>query len=333
MKNILEYMKILKAAASNDVYPIYSSYLFSDGVKLKTCNNSAYIEVTPAKPSNFKGYVNIFILEEILNMVAEDATFVFSEKESLLKVNSGSFKTTLNIVRDMGMPEIAQPDFSSSIELDEETINLWKYAITYVGRDSLSPLYIDSDGICATDGQRVFLSSDGYNIDGKLSINKKILSFLKEGYSIFSDTKGNINIGFPNGFAVFSTDSLELFPNQRIRTFAEDSLSDRKFLFNVAVLRDCADKIAPIFHGETENYCDLSNKDKEMKVSAFSPVNGSAEVVVNSELDAEFSINFNMKFIKNMPLEYDTFINLEKTDRLIFENDKGINIIMLGSKK
>jgi hypothetical protein len=289
--------------------------------------------VQPSKPTNFKGYLNIFILEEILNMVAEDASFNFSEKESLLKVNSGSFKTVLNVVRDMGMPVIESPDFTNSIELDEEMINLWKYAISYVGRDSLSPLYIDSDGICATDGQRVFLSSDGYNIDGKLSINKKILSFLKDGYRIMSDQKGNINIAFPNGFAVFSTDSLELFPHQRIRSFASDSLSDRKFIFNVAVLRDCADKISPIFHGESENYCELFNKNKEMKISAFSPVNGNAEVVVNTELADDFSINFNLKFIRNMPLEYDVYTNLEKQDRLIFENDKGINIIMLGAKK
>ena len=333
MKNILEYMKVLKAGASNDVYPIYSSYLYSDGNNLKTCNNSAYIAVSSIKPTNFKGYLNIFILEEILNMVAEDATFSFSEKESLLRVNSGPFKTSLNVVRDMGMPEITKPDFSSSIELDEETINLWKFAIKYVGRDSLSPLYIDSDGICATDGQRVFLSSNGYGIDGKLSINNKILSFLRDGYNIFADQKGNVNIGFHNGFAVFSTDSLELFPHQRIRSFASDSLSDRKFIFNVAVMRDCADKISPIFHGETEHYCELSNKNKEMKISAFSPVNGNAEVMVNTELENEFSINFNMKFIKNMPLEYDVFINLDMQDRLIFENDKGVNIIMLGNKK
>jgi hypothetical protein len=70
-----------------------------------------------------------------------------------------------------------------------------------------------------------------------------------------------------------------------------------------------------------------------MKISAFSPVNGNAEVVVSTELADDFNINFNLKFIRNMPLEYDVFTNLEKQDRLIFENDKGINIIMLGAKK
>lgn len=336
MKDLLMIMKTLKAGASNDAYPIYSPYLYSDGKSVSTCNTSTFVRIHLTKPLPFKGYVNIFILEEVLNLVGEDMTVEVIEPKGdepeILRIRSGSYKTDLNLLQNLGMPDMEQPNFTKSIQLNEETLAVWRYALQYVGRESLSPLYIDKEGLCASDGYRIFINVTQHDLVGKLSLNKKIMNFLKEQYSIMADEKGNVNVGFSNGFAIFTTDSLDFYPYDRIRDFMNTTKTNVNLLCNIGLLRDCAEKVSPIFHGEAEQYCTITNLNKKMVVKAESKINGTAEVEVDSMSDTEFKLVFNLKNIKNTPFDFDCFINKERQDRLFLANSNGSFIGLMGAK-
>jgi len=336
MKDLLLYMKILKSGSENAPYPIYAPYLYSDGTTLRSCNNTTYISLKPAKPIPFKGYVNIFILEEVLNLVGEDMTVEVvppnDDGPEILRIKSGTYKADLNLLQNLGMPELAEPNFDKSIKLDEETVAIWKYALKYVGRESLSPLYIDKTGLCASDGYRIFVNEMPYDLEGKLSLNSKIMNFLKDQYLIMSDEKGNVNVQFLNGFAVFTTESLDFFPSERIRDFLSVSKTNTNLLCNISLLRDSVDKISPIFHGESEHFCVFSNANKKLTITGSSKINGVATVEVDSQFDGEFKLTLNAKTLKIIPFDYDCLVSLERQDRLLFKNELGSTVILMGSR-
>jgi len=337
MKSLLLDMKTLKAGASNDAYPVYSPYLFSDGKTVRTCNNNVFISINRSTPLPFKGYVNIFILEEVLNLVGEDATFeVIPPKEQdgpeILRIKSGSYKTDLNLLQNLGMPEQEEPDFTKSIKLDEDILGVWRYALQYVGRESLSPLYIDKEGLCASDGYRIFTNATSYDIDGKLSLNKKIMNFIKDSYSIMADPKGNVCVKYNNGFAIFTTEGLDFYPYDRIRDFINNTKNNVHLLCNISLLRDCTEKVSPIFHGESEHYCTITNSNKKLKILAESTMNGTAEVEAESQTDIEFKLMINAKSFKSVPFDFDVFIASERQDRLYLANGEGSSIGLMGAK-
>jgi hypothetical protein len=254
------------------------------------------------------------------------------EESGILTIKSGSYKTNITLRQNLNMVEVPEPDFTKSIKLDESTISLWKYALKYVGRESLSPLYVDKEGLCASDGYRIFTSSIPYEIDGRLSLNSKIMNFLKDGYTIMPDKEGNVNVQFLNGFAVFTTEKLDFYPSDRIRDFVASSNHNVNFLCNVAALRDATDKIAPIFHGESEHAVTIINSKNKISVTGESITNGTASVEVPSQSDVEFKLMFNAKALRGVPFDFDTFVTPDHQDRLILKNEMGSTIILMGVK-
>jgi hypothetical protein len=327
MKDLLNFVKLLKVAVSNDNYPLYSSYLFSDGKTVRTCNNTAYVSLNYKAP--FKGCVNFYVLEDILNNIGEDAEYY--QKDNQLKIVSGSYENFLNIM-DFDFPDLNLPEGVELIDLTEEDLNMWRFATKYCGKESLSPLYVDGEGTLATDGSRIFLNHKKWSIGNKLALTPKILSFVRPEFKLGADDRGNINIVFNGGYAKFIADKLDFYLDDRIRKFVNESSKDVKLLCNVAVLRDCAEKLAPIFHGEIESVANISNKDNKLEIIATSSVNGRSNVIINSELKEEFAINMNLRFFGNIPFNFDVYVNPSKDDRLFLQDENGSRVVLMGVK-
>lgn len=321
------FLKLLKTAVSNDNYPLYSSYLYSDGKTVRTCNNTSYVCLNYKAP--YKGCVNFYILENVLNLIGEDADI--EQEGNQLKISSGNYHTTLNIM-DFDFPKLEPPKDVELFTLTEEDLNMWRFAIKYTGKESLAPLYVDNIGTLATDGSRIFLNHKKIDTNNKLALSSKILGFVRSDYKLGADDKGNINISFEGGFAKFISDKLDFYLDDRIRKFVDESSKNTKLLCNVAHLRDAAEKLGPIFHGEMESVANLSNKNKKLEITATSTVNGVSDIVIDSDLDEEFSINMNLRFFANVPLNFDCYVSLDKDDRLYLSDENGSRIVLMGAK-
>ena len=326
MKEFLEVLKLMKHASSKDNYPLYAQYIKSTGGKLITCNNNSYIEMSYKAP--FEGCVNIFVLIDTLSMLEGDV--VVEDTYEVVTIKAGNFKTDL-IKVDMEFPSVELEDVDTTL-VDQDYIETLKYAAKFVGKENLAPLFIDKEGILATDGNKIFMNKI-FNTKHKTSLTNKIVQFLRPGHEIGMDEKGNVVVSFVTGFGKFSTESLHLFPDSQIKEYMLSAKVGVKRLCNIAPLIDAATKLVPIFHNEQMTFMDLSNLDKMLKMEGTSMVNGRSTVDISSDIEEPFSIAVNVNFLKTIPYDFDVFVDVADPKYLFLKNDNGSQIVLMGAKK
>ena len=326
MKDFIEVLKLMRHASSKENYPLYAQYIKSTGTKLITCNNNSYIELNYKSP--FTGCVNLFVLLDTLNTF--DGNVEVEDGPDDVTIKTGSFKTNLLKV-DIDFPHVEEEsvDFTP---VDETYIETLKYAIKFVGKENLAPLFIDKDGILASDSNKIFMNSI-FSTNTRTSLTSKIISFLKDGYQIGMDDKGNVIVEIPNGFAKFSTESLHLFPDTQIKEFMLSSKVGVKKVSNIAPIIDAASKLTPIFLNEQMTFIEMENADNILKMTGVSIVNGRSSVEIASEMSDAFTIAINVNFLKTIPYDFDVYVDVNDPKLLFLMNDSGSKIILMGAKK
>jgi hypothetical protein len=320
MKEILSFLKL---GSSNKDYPVFAQFMHSDGETLSTCDQQLYIKWN--YPIDFKGDINIFMLERILSNLSE---YELGVKNNKIIIKGDGTKYDLPI-SNYNFPTLdIEPE--KEIVISEELYETMKFALAFTGSDIYNNIYISGYCLVAADTKRVFFHSfDSGNIPTML-INKRIFSLLKEGVKI-GVKEDKIKIQYSDGYAIGLSTKPENYPIDKINSFIKNNTQNLKLLENVALIKNAVSKVTPIFSGEKASIIHIHNDNKKCKVIAESGLNGIAESEFSSLLEDRFDIDFNTEFFKNIPFDYDVFIN--DNNKIICRNDEGSIIIMKGEEK
>ena len=333
MQGLMDLIPLLKVGASNDTHPLYAQYLHSSGNVLRTCNNEVYVCIEQDVP--FVGCVNIYTLSDTLSKIKGNIDSInHNEANDILEIDADSFHSELAI-HDIDFPTFKDPNIDS-IFLDEDMIRIIKASSKFVGNDILSYIYIDNKGLIATNRSRIFTYDLGFSredlvMNKPIAINNKILSILKEGFSIGTDTLGNTVVEFDGGFASFTVDSLEFYPSDKIRAFVNQQSDGFERLCNVALVQDCVEKVAPVLHGENQTFVALTNTRNLLTVKAESPVNGESTIDVNSDYEGVYSIIIDLKYFKDIPIDFNVYVSEKSQHSLMLKNANGGTLVLLGA--
>ena len=316
-----ELLPFLKQASSNKEYPIYASYLHSDGKSLSTYDNYLYMKFDYEAP--FKGDVNIFMLDSILHNLKEYT--IKQQSENKLFIEGSGAKYNI-VISNYNFPDI-QKEITEYKYITDELLNLLKYASFFLGNDIYSYIYIDKDKLVATNINKLFYHKfENFEIN-PLLISKRLLSVISNEASI-GIIDNTIGVKYQNGIVLQAIPKVESYPIDRISTYLEKETKNLKLIVNIALIRDAISKLNPIFSGEKATIINIANKHNKCRLIAESALNGRAVVEINSDLEDIVDINVNSKYLKNISYDYDLFIN--DNNNLVCRNDDDSFIIFKG---
>ncbi len=325
MKDILNYLPILKAGTSKENYPLYAQLLHIEDGYVSTCNDAVFVKMKLGMP--FDGNVNIFVFENALKMLPDEYNLV-KEPNSIV-ITTKKLQYDLKLVPMTFFPSMEEPDVKY-MEVDEGILSVLKTASSFTGLDKYEHVFFDDKGMLSTSGQKILRYAGKSSLDKPVILPKSVISLLKVGYFIGSDENDNTIVKFPNGFAIFTTPHYSSFPGEKIREFIDPLLEDTKKLVNVGVFKDALSKVTPIFFGETLRIVELKNDSFGiLKIRGESPFNGVASASVKSELSESVLMYINVDLINVVPGEYDFHIKSGINDRLMAKNHSS-EIVLIG---
>lgn len=316
MKQAIE---ILKLGASKKEFPHYCQYANFMEDKIRTCNGQVFVEIN--NPFEIEGCINLFILEDILKNC--DNPQIYQDNNSL-KVEDGSFKSKL-IVDSLEFPDTPDVNDIESIKLNG-LYDILKEAIKFVGDKLYSYIYICNDCIIATNKSRCFFHKVELNLTTPIGVDTKIFSSLNKSSEIGVKDFNTVAV-YDNGMVIFQASLLEDYPKDRVVKFINKSRSGVNKLCNVYALQTAVKKISPMLLNENSSVVELRNAGKKLQVCATSAINGVSSMSIDTEIEEEFKLHLNNKFLNNINIDYDIYINLENEDRLYLNN--GISEIVL----
>jgi len=323
MKDLRKVLPLLKIGAGRGTYPIYCQYINSKDGKVSTCNGDEYVSVDQTLP--FQGSINIFVLEDILKNFDEFATKV---KNGKLIISSGSYSSFLNIA-DFDFPVLKMPKIRM-LTIDEDLLRILKEASNFVGKDIYESVCITGTSIVATNRNRVFFHKRDTAVKEPIFLTRRMLSMLASNCKI--GTQDNkIIISFDGGYIIAIGRIMDDFPLSKIEEFIEASKKGMVKLCNIAYMQDAKKKLSPIFFGELEQWISLKNNKKKLMLLAESNTNGTAEVVIPSEIEDKFGIDINANILKDVAIDFDVYVNLNRLDKLYLTNDE-TELVLMGGK-
>ncbi|MBU2249516.1 MAG: hypothetical protein KKD77_22405, partial [Gammaproteobacteria bacterium] len=137
---------------------------------------------------------------------------------------------------------------------------------------------------------------------------------------------------YPNGFAIFTVDNITYYPADKIVSFVETKISDRRVLCNILQLRDWIENVVPIFGFDKQNFIHMKNNSNKLVVTAESAVSGVAVVEQEGTCDNDFEVIMDASYVKDIPSSYDCFVAEGQLDRLVLSDGEGGVIILMGAK-
>lgn len=324
MNRLLELLPILNVGSSKHDFPVYAPYMHSAGSEVYTCNGSVFVKVDCNML--FTGDTNIHVLSSILNKASEPE---ISVDDNYIYITSSGFRTKLNIV-DVNFPIIDEPEIDS-IEVTEDLLDKLKLASRFVGSAMYAYVFIGNGYIASSDKERVFLTRYETG-DEPIGVDTKITSFLQEGYELgVAQTKSTV-VKFPSGYAIFTVDPIERYPLKKIAKFVNRTAKGSTMLFNMAVVADALEKLAPIFIGEKQPVLTISNADTTM-FTAESIVNGISVVEYEgAQSNVQFELDIDPRQFRSIPISFNVYYNEEFNDRLYLAEDN-IDLVILGERQ
>jgi len=325
-------LNILKLSTTKENYPVYGSYINSEDGQVTSSDGDSFIFLNAIFP--FEGYINLFLLENILKKSSEDLSMEQVDQE--LKVKFGNTDTTLNLASELGSPFFSFPDEIDKVSLTEEILDNLKTAISFVGGElPYRSVYFGNGIICATNQERVFIYENKSITNPPIMLNKKIISFLTEAIEV--GTKDNNIVlswgemeDISGGYGLFATDLISGFSIDAIQKFVTESKENTKLLCNFAVIKDALEKTKIMYVGESNPTLVIENKDKKLKMTGGSYANGFMDVEYDSDLEEEFTIEMSFDVFTSISIDYDVYIPLESNpDKLILDNGQS-DIILMG---
>ena len=334
LREFVDILSLLLKAASKDTYPIYAQYVKSDGESLITCNNKSFIKINYEAP--FLGCVNIYILYSILKKCVDTGV------DTLLHVEGGKLivtalqeKHNIQIIKTLPYPDLTINLSDRYYDLSDSLKSKIEFATKFVGKDMLSPVYLDKDVLMATDSHRAYSAPSASTlVDLPISLTKDIISFLTSPItevSIRSDNKGNTIILFNLGYGIFTAESLDFYPKDKILETIKTSREETTLWCNVAGLAYAIEAVTPMFFGESLSHIELYNKENVLRVRAESGVNGESDVELKSSLKEEFTMLLDPRYIKSIPISFDAYINPKNTSKLYLNNGEYEEIVLMGA--
>ena len=328
--NILkEYLPLLSHGSSNSDYPPFSRYIYSDGKYIHTYNNSVYVRVKLILP--FTGFVNIYILTDILNKM-DAGELQCSIDNRVLKLYDNSFKSNLNI-EAFNPPDyslvVSRLDDLKFIKVDDDLLDSLKTGVKFSSPADPDKMYvIVRDGeTFSTNGGMAFYYEKNYDIKDAVFVNSKILSILDDSCEIATMDYYTI---------VKSGDILFIFILNKIswslstiRNMYEKCYDNLEYICDFADLKNAVSRLNSLSYGEQEFYVNLDITPGMITVSYSSAINGSASVSTKSETVAEKNLIINGQFLKKISVsDYKVYLSDGLKDGIVLHNDKYFSFII-----
>ncbi len=290
LKNILSILKIARGKGS---YPIFSSYLHSDGKEISTSGYDTYARFSYKLP--FKGDIEFALLEKYL--LLEDVEF--KSIGDILNVGFKNTKTKLNI-QHFDFPYQYKPK-KEGITVNSELISVIKTAAIYAGTKTPF-VYIGKDYILSGNDNAVFKYRIKSDVENPIFFSKEYIKVLMEGCKIFLH-KNICFVEYDNGFFCFVMPSkkynIELVSEQ-----VDKSVKGSKFIGSIAPIKDALKSIEPIFANELEKEVRIVNKNGRVELIGGSYINGISSVLTDIGVEIDFDFVVDMKILKNISLDY-----------------------------
>lgn len=323
MRDILKFMNILKVGASKDNYPLYCQLVNIENNKVRTCNDETYVELNLELGD--VGNLNIYMLENILKMLPDEHEISTKGDSVFIKTRKSNYQLKL---MDVTMPTFSNPTIDT-VDLDEGLISILKLAQKFTGSSEYENIYMDYNGILATDTQKLLMYDNNLKIEKPVILTKKVISSLKENCKIGSDINDNTVVKFYNGFAVFVVPHYSTFPSERIRNWVNGIFDDNKDLIDVIDFREMLKKVFPVFVGESKRIINIKNNNFNFEINGKSSINGEIRTTGKSKLEDNFEININSDLFSSMPDDYTLRIKPRINNQIMASN--GIaNIVLIG---
>ena len=322
MNNLLNYIPLLKVGCSKENYPLYSQSIYFDGETIRICNDDVYVCLN--YQSDIRGCLNLFVLESVLKIAAKHREVEFVVANEHLTVHSpDGYTASLGIDSITDFPLQDMPE-TPLTEVTDDMLLALNDAILFNrpgGKAHNLYIYMDKEHIMATSNMRCFLSNVFTAVSEYVGINKKMLSVLDDTCMIGS-YDNNTLIKFDSGFVKFTIDLLDGYPADKLLQFVNDSREGVLKLCNMGVLNEALSNLAPISQGEKVNMCTFSNTGNELTLKAQS-MHGVIETKVDSELEVEYKTEINIDQIKNLPANYDVYVNPDDVKILYLKSTYG----------
>jgi len=324
MKQIIEYLPILKAATTKDNYPMYCQLVNIGEKTVRTCNSLAYVEIN--LDIGIKGKTNIFVLESLLKILPDESKIEKADDKIIVTTPKTSY--TLNLV-DIDIPTFDEPDIDY-LEVDEGLLAILQLARKFLGVDEYEHVYVDKSGFIATNGQKLLYYAFDTKLDRPLMLTRNIINMLEVGYKIGANENENAIVKFPFGFAIFTVQHHSLYPVDKIREFHEGLVSERNDLIQMSDFRAMLQKVSPVFIGESFKVVELTNNEKKLVMKAESPYNGKASVEEDSVLEGDFNLEIDSTLLSCVPSECILQVKLDQ--KFLMASDGHYDIILRGAK-
>ena len=326
MRELIKLLPRLGAGVSKDVFPLYGPFLHSDGQKVVTCNDEVYIETNIQLP--FIGSVNFFVLDKLLKSTSEKLN-IQKQESSQLSFVDGSLSSNLSML-EMEYPSFKKPDIKM-VEVTGKLYNSLLLSTKFLGSGIYSNICVDAGVIISTDTSKIFFSVEDLVLSERMSLNSKIVSFLKVGDKIGTHNN-NVVVEFEGGFGIFTSEDISRYPVTKIMSFIDKSKSSLKKICSINVVKEECAKLSHIFFGELIQEIEFSNEDYSLVMSAESVVNGKSQTKVKSDLQDKFSIKLDYSYLSHIPSSYLMYRG-DVDDKLLFKHEKDDSIIVLMQRR
>lgn len=323
LKELKKALVYLKRGATKDTFVPFGVFLCSDGKKVWTFNYDTFVTVNIQLP--FSGLVNIFILDNILKTVSNDAV-VKIEDEKLL-ISEGTIKSSLTIVEFSSQIDFFEKPVVPLLSVTNSLIEDFKTALNFV--DNKSFLFMDNYCIMSVkaDGSGAFckLIESGIKTVG---VTSEIVSIFSEGNKI-GGVDENVVVEFEKGYAIFSVPLTSDFPYVKLKSIFNSTIHNNKsFLCNLAVIKDAITKLSAIFSNDKDSDMKIENVKKELKITASSSFNDKVEIDYSTQLEQEYKVSIDYSLFKGVPLDYNVLVG-NKANRSMLLTNGDSNIILM----
>lgn len=323
------HLPTLKVGSENKVYPIWAAYLSSGGGQVKTASADSYICLDI--DLGFKGDVNIYLLEGMINKLGIE-NLELSNKDQDLLVQSSGFESTLMCI-DSRLPVKEMPIcdmYNTEGETNSKFIDDLRLAYKFAATDgSHSHVMLTKEHIIAQSetSDPIFLARHDLSITKAVALTRNSINATGNISALGFTDDNNVVYEFGDyGFGIFSTYNIadqkktDELATLVLTAYQQATMNE---ICEVGELRENTSKVLPIFYGERQNLVLMSNAmrgdNTVMNIKGQSMYNGQADLDMPTSCSSEFTILYDIQNLKNIPSTYKLGYvhNENKTDEIV----------------